>query len=154
MIPDKANHEASHRIGGSPADGRRPRIVLAEDDEEMRSLLCQCLGNAGYEVVALSDGLELMECLASYLAPGGRVDIDLIISDIRMPWVNGLEVLSAIRRYVGYPRVILITAFGSNEVHNQAHRLGAAAVMDKPFDVEKLLAEVRAIIPGQRVADP
>ncbi len=120
----------------------------------MRALLYQALSNAGYEVVALSDGLELMEHLASYLAPGSPVDVDLIVSDICMPWVNGLEVLRVIRQYVGYPRVILITAFGDDEVHTKASRLGAAAVMDKPFDVEELLARVREMIPGKRVSGP
>ena len=151
MIPAEPNQRKS-REGPHTPDSVRPRILLAEDDEEMRSLLCRSLGDAGYEVVAVSDGLELMEHLTSYLAPGGRVDADLIISDIRMPWVNGLEVLRAVRRYVGYPRVILITAFGSNEVHDQAHLLGAAAIMDKPFEVEDLIAKVREIISCKRVS--
>jgi DNA-binding response OmpR family regulator len=135
------------------ADRAQPRILLAEDDEEMRSLLCQALGHAGYDVVALPDGLELMEYLASYLAPGARVDFDLIVSDIRMPWVNGIDVLRSVKQYVGYPRMILITAFGDDEVHTEARHLGAAAILDKPFDVEELLARIREIVPPGRVAE-
>jgi two-component system response regulator (stage 0 sporulation protein F) len=152
MTLDKANQQESHELVCGPLDGTRPRILLAEDDEEMRSLLFQCLGEAGYEVVALCDGLELMEHLASYLGPGSRVRVDLIVSDIRMPWVNGLEVLRAVGRYIGYPRMILITAFGDEEIRAEARRMGAAALMDKPFDVEELLARVREIIPGRRVS--
>lgn len=154
MIPYKPNREDRGDARRDPPDRRAPRILVAEDDDEMRALLYQALSNAGYEVVALSDGLELMEHLASYLAPGSPVDVDLIVSDICMPWVNGLEVLRVIRQYVGYPRVILITAFGDDEVHTKASRLGAAAVMDKPFDVEELLARVREMIPGKRVSGP
>jgi CheY-like chemotaxis protein len=154
MIPHKANSEDGGNDRPSAPDKTAPRILLAEDDEEMRALLCQSLGSAGYEVVALSDGLELMERLTSYLAPGGRVDVDLIVSDVRMPWVDGLEVLRAIGRYIGYPRMILITAFGDDKIHFEARRLGAAAVMDKPFEIEELLARIREILPAKRVSDP
>jgi DNA-binding response OmpR family regulator len=152
MIPYRANRENADNVRRDLRSRRPPRILLAEDDQEMRIMLCQALGNAGYDVVALADGLELMERLASCLAPESRVDVDLIISDIRMPWVNGFEVLRAIRQYVGFPRVILITAFGDDDVHAQAGRLGAAAVMDKPFDVDELVARVREMIPGHRVS--
>jgi DNA-binding response OmpR family regulator len=142
-----STNEGDERKVPQDADRTQPRILLAEDDEEMRSLLCQTFGNAGYDVVALSDGLELMEQLASYLAPEARVDVDLIVSDIRMPWVNGIEVLRSVRQCVGYPPMILITAFGDDEVHAEARHLGAAAILDKPFDVQELLARVREIIP-------
>ena len=98
----------------------------------------------------LPDGLELMEYLAAYLAPGARVDVDLIVSDVRMPWVNGIEVLRSVGQYIGYPRMILITAFGDDEVHQEARRLGAAAVLDKPFDIEELLAVIQGNIPRGR----
>jgi DNA-binding response OmpR family regulator len=154
MTSYKVNPEDVRDAPPAPPDRRGARIILAEDEEEMRILLTRSLRDAGYEVKALADGLELMEQLASYLAPGNRVDVDLIISDIRMPWVNGLEVLRTVGRYIGYPRVILITAFGDDQVHSEARRLGAAAIMDKPFEIEELLARVREIVPGKCVSRP
>jgi DNA-binding response OmpR family regulator len=154
MIPYRASQDDVGDVSLGPEDRSVPRILLAEDDEEMRTLLSQSLRDAGYEVDALADGLELMEQLASCVAWGNRPAVDLIISDVRMPWVDGLEVLRAIGRCVGYPRVILITAFGDDELHAEALRLGAAAIMDKPFDIEELLARVREIVPAKRVSDP
>jgi DNA-binding response OmpR family regulator len=154
MMLNQANPEDAGDAGRGPSDCPRPRILLAEDDDEMRTLLSQSLCDAGYEVEELANGLELMEHLSSYLVEGSRVDLDLIISDIRMPWVDGLEVLRAIGQCIGYPPVILITAFGDDAVHTEASRLGAAAIMDKPFDVEELLARVREMIRGQRASGP
>ncbi|MCB9850777.1 MAG: response regulator [Phycisphaerales bacterium] len=153
MLPDPTNLQAN---GKTQLDLRKqgpPRILLAEDDREMRSLLTETLSRAGYMVEALEDGLELMDQLAEYLAPEQHKRVDLIISDLRMPWVDGMEVLRTIGRYIGYPRMILITAFGDDEVHAEAKRLGAAAVMNKPFDVDALLARVREIIPNESGTD-
>jgi DNA-binding response OmpR family regulator len=150
MIPEPANRNETGRGIGAGPPRAIPRILLAEDDAEMRSLLCQSLGEAGYEVQTFADGLELMEYLSSYLRPSRHLDVDLIISDIRMPWVNGFEVLRILRQYVGYPRILLITAFGDEEVHSKASRLGAATVLDKPFDVDAFVTTVREIIAGHR----
>jgi DNA-binding response OmpR family regulator len=64
-----------------------------------------------------------------------------------MPGVTGLEVLEGTREYKEFPPMILITAFGDEETHDQARRLGAAAIFDKPFDIDELLAKVREILP-------
>jgi len=123
------------------------RILVAEDDKEMRTLLVQSLKREGYEVMECPDGLELMETLTAAATDGEMLNLSLIVSDIRMPWITGLDVLRGMRDYVGYPPVILITAFGDEETHEEALSLGAAAVFDKPFDVELLLDKVRDFLP-------
>ena len=128
---------------GSPAETRTPHILVAEDDDDMRALLGQALRCSGYEVAELSDGLHLVACIAS-AEPG---EFDAIVSDIRMPGVSGIEVLEGLKDFADAPPVILITAFGDRETHELAGRLGAAAVFDKPFDVDDLLAELRRIVP-------
>ena len=87
-----------------------------------------------------------MEYVTSFLALDKPIDIDLVISDIRMPWVTGMEVLRGMRQCLGYPPVILITAFGDDQTHAEARQLGAAAVFDKPFDIEELLEKVRELV--------
>lgn len=117
----------------------RPRIVLAEDDAEMRALLVTALLQDEYEVIEVRDGAELLrylasECLRTLTGP----PIDLVISDLRMPGRSGLEVLARLRYSDWATPFILTTAFGDPETHAEARRLGAAAVFDKPFDIDDL----------------
>jgi two-component system response regulator (stage 0 sporulation protein F) len=75
-----------------PLPGRGPRILLAEDDFEMRSFLASVLRTAGYEVIEASSGLRLLEQMSLSLVYNVKFDLDLVISDIRMPGASGLEV--------------------------------------------------------------
>ena len=127
---------------------KRHRILLAEDDKEMRTLLALSLKRAGYEVVACPDGVDMLTHLAAFLLPykPAHESIDLIISDIRMPGVTGMEVLQGKPENADFPPMILITAFGDDETHAQAAESGVAAMFDKPFDVDELLEKVNAIL--------
>jgi DNA-binding response OmpR family regulator len=127
---------------------RQYRILLAEDDKEMRTLLAHALMSFGYEVVACPDGVDMLTHLAAFLMPRDQVheSFDLIISDIRMPGVTGMEVLQGKPKRADFPPMILITAFGDDETHAQAAQYGVAAMFDKPFDVDELLKKVNAIL--------
>jgi CheY-like chemotaxis protein len=128
---------------------RLPRVLLADDSDEMRSLIAGMLRQAGYEVVEARDGIELFEHIESAVASGGRRNppISLVISDVRMPGLSGLSVLGILR--CGYWRtpVILITAFGDEHTHAEARELGAAALFDKPFDLDELRRTVQRLVP-------
>jgi two-component system response regulator (stage 0 sporulation protein F) len=124
------------------------RILLADDDYEMRALLALLLLRAGYKVVECSDGWSLLEHLEGHILLGSEVEkVDLIISDIRMPGITGIEILRGLPQGRGYPPVILITAFGDKKTHRQAEQFGAAAIFDKPFEIDDLWAKVRKIVP-------
>ncbi len=119
------------------------RILLAEDDREMRRLLASVLRKEGFEVVAVADGNELLSVLASQMSLSHtHATTDLIISDVRMPGHSGLDVLAGLRRSGWDTPILLITAFGDDETHAHARRLGAAAIMDKPFDLDDLTMAV------------
>lgn len=136
------------RRKGKPVAAIAPHVLLAEDDHEMRALLVRALHRAGYEVIACRNGVELLEHLGSYFLPDEEhEEIDLIISDIRMPGVTGLEILEGLSKHDDFPPFILITAFGDAETHAEAERYGALAMFDKPFDIDDLLAKVRKIVP-------
>jgi DNA-binding response OmpR family regulator len=126
----------------------RTRILVAEDDDEMRHLLVAALRRDGYEIIEARDGTEAV----GYLYPLVFGDCtaappDLIITDIRMPGWTGIRVLEMVRGgHVPTP-VILITAFGAAETHAEARDLGAAGVFDKPFDVDDLRAAVLKLAP-------
>jgi DNA-binding response OmpR family regulator len=123
---------------------------LAEDDYEMRVLLAMTLRKSGYKVLECSDGIGMLTHLAAFLLPDefAREPLDLIISDIRMPGVTGMEVLEGKPENRDFPPMILITAFGDAETHALAKQFGAAAIFDKPFDVDVLLEKVKDVLSG------
>jgi DNA-binding response OmpR family regulator len=123
-----------------------PHILLAEDDEEMRKTLSSLLRACGYRVVECSDGLDLLKMFGASQLQTHAPGYSLLISDIRMPGLSGLEILEGFRGKPGFPPVILITAFGDEETHVKARESGAVAVLDKPFEVEDLLAMVRETV--------
>lgn len=123
------------------------RVLLAEDDEEMARLLTDTLSQQGYEVVGAANGVELLDHVEDFrhqVINGRFYDVDLIVSDIRMPWMNGLEMLRELRLIDKMTPVILITAFGDERTHAEANRLGAAAVLDKPFELDDFRDAVRS----------
>jgi two-component system, response regulator, stage 0 sporulation protein F len=141
--------------GGSPdrASRRKPRVLVAEDDDEMRRVLVQALERRGYEVEQARDGAAALRRLGA-LVGGGQPDVrpDVIVADVRMPRFTGLEILEAIALTRLPLPVILVTAFGDAALHGLARRLGAAAVFDKPFEVEHLVDAIERVVPGAQGA--
>ncbi len=123
-----------------------PRILLAENDKEMRTLVALALRKAGYKVVECSNGINLLDQLSEVSCSNKHENFNLIISDIRMPGFSGMEILESFHACDDFPPLILITAFGDEETHAKAERLGAAAMLDKPFDIDILVGKVREII--------
>jgi DNA-binding response OmpR family regulator len=107
-------------------------ILVVEDDAAMRDLLAEELGDAGYTVAAAagaSSGLEM--------ARAGRYD--LIITDLRMPEMDGFDLIRGVVALPEAPHVVMITAFGSIETAIRAVKLGAYDYITKPFEMEELL---------------
>ena len=115
-----------------------PHILLAEDDDALRELLDFALTRAGYLVTCCTNGLDLLERLEE------GDPFDLIISDLRMPALTGLEVLECQFDNRQRPPFICMTAFGDQKTHAQAQRFGAATTIDKPFDLDEMIALVHA----------
>jgi DNA-binding response OmpR family regulator len=124
------------------------RVLVAEDDYEMRKLLAGTLKDSGYDVVECPDGMAMLTHLAAFLLPDefSQEKIDLIISDVRMPGITGMEVLEGKPRHRAFPPMILITAFGDDQTHAMAAQFGAAAMLDKPFDMDDLLGKMTEIL--------
>ena len=123
------------------------RILLAEDDLEMRKMLSWYLQKKGCDVVESKDGNDLMRHLG-FLGPLEYFrGFDLIISDIRMPGATGLQVLETAKEFDDFPPMMLITAFPDNKTFDLAERLGAAAILSKPFDMDELLTTISQIFP-------
>lgn len=127
---------------------RRTRVLVAEDDDEMRALLVAHFKRRGAEVVAVNSGAELMRKLRNATRDDDfNRPYDAIISDVRMPERTGLDVLSEFRTQSWATPFFLITAFGEAWIHREADRLGAT-VFDKPFDVSLMADAVMASLEG------
>ncbi len=118
----------------------RPHILLAEDDLELRELLMLVLSRAGYQVTGCDNGLQLLNQLEQ------AEQYDLVISDVRMPALTGLEVLeSQLDKPVRLP-FIGMTAFGDEDTHELAQKFGAVAMINKPFDLDEMIELVHTTI--------
>jgi DNA-binding response OmpR family regulator len=137
---DNNKVEPSHSVRERRFSNKRlqvpARIFVAEDDDEMRRLLCDAFEYDGYDVIDLANGRDLFNLLRRALELGRGPDI--VVSDIRMPEMTGLEILKRIREQDAKMPIILITAFGDEETINEASNLGATALFDKPFDIDDL----------------
>jgi CheY-like chemotaxis protein len=120
------------------------RVLVAEDDADTREALVHALRRDGYEVIEAHNGWELLQYLATQDADvrdGGQVD--LVISDVRMPGKNGLDILAGLRWANGSTPFILITGFSDLQMRAEARRLGAAALLAKPFELDQLRSVVQ-----------
>jgi DNA-binding response OmpR family regulator len=116
----------------------------------MRQLVALALRRDGFEVLEVEDGNALAKVADAVAAE--ELEICLVISDIRMPGKSGLSALPILRRSAASPPVLLITAFGDAATHEAAERLGAAGVMDKPFEIDDLRTVVWYLALGRRRA--
>ncbi len=128
----------------APSARRAPRILVVDDERSMRELLAIVLRREGYDVLLAENGRAAVEALE-------RESVDLLISDIKMPDMSGVEVLRAAKRADQDILGIMITAFASTETAVEAMRLGACDYLSKPFDIDLLKMKVREKIENRRL---
>jgi two-component system response regulator PilR (NtrC family) len=118
------------------AERRAPRVLVVDDERSMRELLAIVLKREGYEVVLAESGGAAVAALE-------HGAFDLLISDIKMPDMSGVDVLRAAKQIDPDILGIMITAFASTETAIEAMRLGACDYLSKPFDIDLLKMKVR-----------
>ena len=118
------------------ADQRSPRVLVVDDEPSMRQMLAIVLKREGYDVVLAENGRMALAALE-------RGPFDLLISDIKMPDMSGVDVLREAKRIDPDILGIMITAFASTETAIEAMRLGACDYLSKPFDIDLLKMKVR-----------
>ena len=122
------------------------RILVVDDDGASRALMVQILAEDGHTVIACADGAEAMEQLDH--AP----EFDVVVSDIRMVDVDGLEVLDWVRKHAPETPVLLVTAFGNVDGAVDAIRRGAYDYISKPYDVNAIKLVVDRALRHRRLA--
>src|SRR5438477_9419289 len=132
--------DAAPTVSDLPAEptssGRGATILIVEDDGAMRTMLREALEEDGYLVEVAAGGRAGVERVRQ----GG---IDLVVSDVKMPDLDGLDMLREIKAVTPSPHVITITAFGSIDTAIRAVKLGAFDYITKPFDVDQLILSVQ-----------
>ena len=118
------------------------RILIIEDESQLRHMVEQLLTRAGHEVLSASDGRSGMDLYHEQLP-------DLVITDILMPEVDGLEIIRSLRRE--FPQVKIIAMSGGGETGKlqylpEAREFGADIALSKPFDPAVLTAEVERLL--------
>ena len=119
-----------------------PRILIADDDPGVRSVLARHLGSAGYEVLETADGRGCLDVLR-------KTPVDLVIIDIYMPEVDGIAVIAQAHR--DFAHVPILAMSGGGTVSRErtleiAQRLGATRTLTKPFERDELMAVVRELL--------
>lgn len=121
------------------------KILVVDDDQESRSLLCEVLEANGYAPHAVADGLAAREVLSRDL------DYRIVIADLQMPQESGLELLRKLRQANCHHGVILMSSFMSGAQKKAAKALGAHALLEKPFRLTELLQTVAELMGQESV---
>ena len=130
-------------IGKPPAEGR-PRALVVDDDPGVRYTLREILESEGLEVEEAEDGVRALERLEPFQP-------DLVLADLRMPRMDGMELLRRIGSGPAAPRVVLVTAHGSERQAVEAIKAGAWDYFRKPFEPDELVAVVRRATEAARL---
>ena len=124
-----------------PTPGHGETILLVDDDENVRQTTSEVLNAMGYHVITACDGVEAVEIFKQQ-----KSKIILIISDVIMPRMGGIDLLSHIRRLDDSLPFILATGYDKNQVVEQSDLLQDCQVINKPFDFDLLSLSIQTLI--------
>ncbi len=114
-------------------------ILVVDDEEMIRENVGKFLERRGFHVLMAEDGTSAFECL-------GRDKVDLVVSDVRMPNGDGIELIKNINdKLNGKPPVIFVTGF-SSKTEREFLAMGAKAIFSKPLDRKVLLAKIESVL--------
>ena len=125
-------------IEPTPSVPRRKSILVVDDEPGMRALFSFMLGAKGYEVRTAGSGEDALENVRS--SP-----CDLVFLDIRMPYMNGLEVFRVLKELQPDVAVVMMTGYAVEQLLNDALREGAKGYLRKPFTVEELMNSIESV---------
>ncbi len=111
-------------------------VMIVEDDASTRRLYRFLLANSGYVVIEAEDGLVALEKFVTQ-------PCDVVITDMNMPRMGGLDLVRSLRENYPAVHVIMVTAFGTPDIEKQALRAGVNEYLTKPFDFEELERRVQ-----------
>ncbi|MGE5809350.1 MAG: sigma-54-dependent transcriptional regulator, partial [Nitrospirota bacterium] len=120
------------------------KILIVDDDKEIRANLAEIMADAGYETQQAASGRDAVEKAAND-------DFDVVLLDLVMPKMSGSDVLGELKRVSPRSKVIMITAFATIENAVDAVKRGASDYLTKPFKIDDILMRVRRVLEEARV---
>ena len=120
-----------------------PTVLLIEDDDDNRELMAEVLESAGYAVVSAADGAEGLRRLAEH-------PVDVVVTDVGMPGMGGLEVARAAKKIAPRVPVVVVTGYGERDDITAARGHEVDAVLVKPIDPDHLSGAIDAVLRGGR----
>jgi CheY-like chemotaxis protein len=123
-------------------------VLVVDDEDDVREVIGEVLREDGYDVCSVANG-------ADALAMATQTHFDAVTMDLRMPGMTGRETLEALRKLAPSVPVVVVSGYATRDDTKACRCLGAFEVLQKPFDVERLLAVVQAAIAaGRRCGAP
>lgn len=116
------------------------RILLVDDDDDLRALIRQGLEDEGWEVREATSGADLVDALAN------GEEFNVVVSDIQMPWLSGLQVADAVRRSGGTVPFVLISGLSDKDLNTTVAALSHSVLLKKPFELSTLVTAVTAAL--------
>lgn len=136
------------------ASARKPRVLLAEDDATARTILASVLRDMDLDVVEVDDGGRMLVAVAACYRKGRpREEIDLVVTDVQMPVVSGIDIVKNIRRAGWAAPVIIVTAWITPELEEAVARYGGV-LLSKPLDLARFEGTVRELLARRPPARP
>ncbi len=136
-----ARHEALEEAGAVPSGELSARILIVEDDVDLRETLGRALSREGYQVSFAGDGSEAISVVK-------QRPYDLVIVDLVMPKMGGIKMLEELRNLGLTVPSIVITAFGDRFLYQRAMELGASEFLLKPVKLVEVYRAVRGVLAG------
>jgi two-component system phosphate regulon response regulator PhoB len=127
------------------------RILVVEDEELIREMLVVALEEEGYTLATAADGRSALEYLRSFEPTSGEVPFDLVILDLMLPQINGLDICRLIRHQGNPVPILMLSAKGSETDRVLGLEVGADDYLTKPFSMRELVARCRALLRRQRL---
>ena len=125
--------------------GKTPSILVVDDEQVVCDVLCDYLDTQGYKCTAVLSGSEAQDKLAEQ-------NFDVVLLDIRLPGMSGMDVLHEIWSQHSSTKVIMITAVNNVSTAVEAMKLGASDYIVKPFDLEKINASISTALSSKKIA--
>ncbi len=118
----------------------KPKVLVVDDEEALRFLLASELEAEAFEVLSAGDGDEAIDLVRKKSEQGDHFDVVLL--DIKMPRVDGFEVLKYVKGNIPETKVIMLTAYADVKNAIESLRLGASDFVSKPYDLDDILTSI------------
>jgi two-component system, OmpR family, phosphate regulon response regulator PhoB len=135
----------------NPINASSGQILLVEDEESIRTTIALTLKNEGYAVTTAEDGRIALDLIRTYIDQSDIPELDLIILDLMLPGLNGIDLCRVMRREGCHVPVLMLSAKSTEADRVVGLEVGADDYLSKPFGMRELVARCRALLRRQRI---